>query len=244
MVCCSLLTQKYWLVGSTTAVIGLALIIGLLWPTVALRYFLYPQLELKEGSLNFNNWKESPIPIYMEIFMFNWTNPQESVANHSIKPHFTEMGPYVFTWVSRPFVWKFRFFTFFDFSEKHIRTNITWHNNGTVTFNQKRIWHFDHERSNGSLSDEVTNLNVIAAVRNFEWLLSEPLSESFWLQTVGYSSRFFNSALKMLIGFMMNSGRGPITVTKTVKELLFDGYDDPLLTLVRANGNPDIVKVC
>lgn len=48
----------------------------------------------------------------------------------------------------------------------------------------------------------------------------------------------------MLIGFMMNSGRGPITVTKTVKELLFDGYDDPLLTLVRANGNPDIVKVC
>lgn len=54
-------------------------------------------------------------------------------------------------------------------SEKHIRTNITWHNNGTVTFYQKKIWHFDPEKSNGSLSDEVTNLNTIAAVSRVEF---------------------------------------------------------------------------
>jgi hypothetical protein len=41
----------------------------------------------------------------------------------------------------------------------------------------------------------------------------------------------------------MGSGRGPIVVTKTVQALLFDGYSDDLLTLVRANGNPDIPKV-
>jgi CD36 family len=48
--------------------------------------------------------------------------------------------------------------------EKHIRTNLTWNDNGTITFYQKRIWNFEAEMSNGSLSDEVTNLNAIAAV--------------------------------------------------------------------------------
>lgn len=78
--------------------------------------------------------------------------------------------------------------------------------------------------SNGSLRDEVTNLNVIG-------------------QTVGYSSKYFSSALKFVISLMMGSGRAPLVVTKPVRELLFEGYDDPLLTLIRANGNPDIPKV-
>lgn len=75
--------------------LSIALILGLLWPTISLRHFLYPQLVLKEGSINYENWKESPIPIYLEIFMFNWTNPEE-VHNLTSKPQFTEMGPYVF----------------------------------------------------------------------------------------------------------------------------------------------------
>lgn len=41
----------------------------------------------------------------------------------------------------------------------------------------------------------------------------------------------------------MSQGRAPLIMTKTVQELLFDGYTDPLLTLVRANGNPNIPKV-
>lgn len=101
---------------------------------------------------------------------------------------------------------------------------MTWNDNGTVTFYQKRIWHFNAEKSNGNLSDEVTNINVIAA-------------------TVGYSSRYFNTALKWLIRIMMQEGRAPLVVTKNVSDLCFEGYTDPLLTLVRANGNPDIPKV-
>lgn len=38
------------------------------------------------------------------------------------------------------------------------------------------------------------------------------------------------------------ANRSPITVTRTVRELLFDGYDDDLLTLVKANGNPAFPK--
>lgn len=80
--------------------------------------------------------------------MFNWTNP-EKVLNLKVKPHFVEMGPYIFL-------------------EKHKRVNVTWHpNNGTVSYDQIRTWHFVPELSNGSLSDKVTNVNVMAAVSLF-----------------------------------------------------------------------------
>lgn len=95
MTCCSDTAQKFWLTGCSTGFLLLALMVGLLWPTIALRSFLYPQLELREGSTNYDNWIESPIPIYLEIFFFNWTN-SDDVHDHSIKPHFTQMGPYVF----------------------------------------------------------------------------------------------------------------------------------------------------
>ena len=51
------------------------------------------------------------------------------------------------------------------FSEKHIRTNLTWlDDEEKIIFYQKRIWQFESKMSNGSLTDEITNLNVIASV--------------------------------------------------------------------------------
>lgn len=82
--------------------------------------------------------------------MFNWTNPEDA-HQPNYKPNFVEMGPYVFL-------------------EKHTRVNVTFHSeNDTVSFDQIRTWHFMPEMSNGSLSDNVTNINVIAAVKYFEF---------------------------------------------------------------------------
>lgn len=33
--------------------------------------------------------------MYLEIYMFNWTNPIETLENN-VKPNFLELGPYVF----------------------------------------------------------------------------------------------------------------------------------------------------
>ena len=49
-------------------------------------------MTLTQTSFNFNMWVETPIPMYLKFYMFNWTNPHES----GVKPHFQEMGPYVF----------------------------------------------------------------------------------------------------------------------------------------------------
>lgn len=83
--------------------------------------------------------------MYLEFNLFNWTNADQ--ANEpGVVPHFVEMGPYVFL-------------------ERHDRVAIDWHpENGTVSYNQTRTWHYVPELSNGTLDDRVTNLNVISAV--------------------------------------------------------------------------------
>jgi CD36 family len=72
MVICSVNCQKYSLLAGAIVTFLVALAIGLLWPSFALNSLLYPQLVLKEGSVNFENWENSPVPIYFEIYMFNW----------------------------------------------------------------------------------------------------------------------------------------------------------------------------
>lgn len=225
---CTELSQKIWLSSVGTVSLLVALSSWLLWKPFALNGLLYPQLILQNGTMNFENWIETPetIELNFEIFMFNWTNADQ-VHNHSVKPHFAEMGPYVFR-------------------ERHIRTNVTWNSNGTVSFNQIRVWHFNKEKSNGTLDDEVTNLNVIAAVScyNCDYDYSSQFiyfSFIFHYQTVAYASRNFNTPLKFAIGILMRNN-APLTVTRKVRELLFDGYEDDLLTLVRNNSNPAFPK--
>lgn len=54
---------------------------------------------------------------------------------------------------------------YFDFYRQIDRkVNLVWNDNGTVTFQRRKIWHFDESLSNGNLSDEVSNLNPIVAV--------------------------------------------------------------------------------
>ena len=147
--CCSITSQKFWLVSTATVAILLALILGLLFPTIWIENFLRPELAMTNQSLNYDNWKETPIPMYLDIYFFNWTNPEEIQNHANVKPKFEQFGPYVFM-------------------EKHIRTNVSWsRDETTVDFQQKRVWHFQPELSNGSLSDEILNINPIAAVSLF-----------------------------------------------------------------------------
>lgn len=202
---CSVTAQKFWMVGSCTVILLLALVIALLWPTLSLRYLVYPKLKLTNGTLNYDNWKETPIPMYLEIYLFNWTNSAD-IHNRSVKPNFVERGPYVF-------------------HEKHIRTNISWSDDfTTVDFYQKRVWHFKPELSNGSLDDEITNINPLVA-------------------SVGYASRNLDTITRLMINALFIDDLAPLFKTKKVRELLFDGYDDELLTVLKANHDPKFPNI-
>lgn len=92
-------------------------------------------------------WKETPIPMFMDVYLFNWTNAHDVEKDWRIKPIVQEIGPYVF-------------------SAHHLRTDVKWNTNDTITFQQIRTWHFQPSLSNGTMEDKITNFNVIAAVSN------------------------------------------------------------------------------
>nr|CAD7408340.1 unnamed protein product [Timema poppensis] len=186
--------QKGWIFGCGGALFVIGVVLGGCWALIFSK-ILATQLGLTPDSTSYDMWKETPVPMYMEFYLFNWTNA-DIFANASsdltdIKPTFVEMGPYVF-------------------SEHHVRVNVSWNSNDTVTFMQKRTWKFVPERSNGVLTDEVTTINVIAAA-------------------VRYISHNYNTFIVTLATNGLLKNYGSVSVTKTAGELLLDGYDDPLL---------------
>lgn len=168
-------------------------IIGGFWHEIY-HSVLISELTLTPTSRSYDLWKDIPIPMYMDFYLFNWTNAKEWWDEPSITPHFEQLGPYVF-------------------SEHHTRVNLTWNgDNNTVTYNQVRTWHFEPGLSNGSLDDNITNINVIAT-------------------TTAYMTRHLPRLMRIFISIFMIKTNSTLIITKTAGELLFDGYDDKLLEM-------------
>ncbi|XP_021916761.1 protein peste-like isoform X2 [Zootermopsis nevadensis] len=100
-------------------------------------------------------------------------------------------------------------YRFKEFLEK---TNVTWNTNRTITFRRLRRWYFDGENSNGTLDDSVTTLNPVAL-------------------SAAYVSRFRSSFIQYTLSSTLLMTGQKVWVTRTVREFMFDGYSDPLLTV-------------
>lgn len=127
--------------------------------------------------------------MYLDIYLYNYDNP-EDLGSPDIKPHFTEKGPY-------------------SFQEIQSRVGIVWHDNATVSFNTTKTWHFNAERSIGSLDDTVTNINTIAA-------------------TIASVTKVYPMFAPVMTALFDQKGVEFI-ITKTIREFIFDGYGDPVL---------------
>ncbi|XP_054003182.1 protein croquemort-like [Hylaeus anthracinus] len=179
-------------VGAVITIFGLT--IGILWSTIYAA-ILETQLPLTPTSQNYELWKQTPIPMYLKLYMFNLTNPEALISPNGTKPKFEEMGPYVFR-------------------EVDYKVQLVWNENSTITYQRKRVWHFDESLSKGKLSDNVTNINPIAA-------------------SVAYTLRFQKSVVRDLVDRAMSAVNEKLVITKTVNELLFEGYDDTMLKIAR-----------
>ncbi|XP_046440318.1 protein peste-like [Daphnia pulex] len=99
----------------------------------------------------------------------------------------------------------------FTYTEVHERVNVTrLDHNYTIQFQQKRYWQYVEEMSNGSLDDPITTLNVP-------------------LLSAAYTIRFSPPFIKTGFNAFVKATNTEVFITKTVDELLFAGYSDPLL---------------
>lgn len=97
-------------------------------------------LSLSESSTSFKEWRKTR-PILMDMYFFNWTNP-EDIYNPDIKPNFVEVGPY----------------RLFHVREK---VNVVWNDNNTVTYEHLLSYYYD-DNSPGNISDVITTIDMVA----------------------------------------------------------------------------------
>ncbi|XP_049825734.1 protein croquemort isoform X2 [Aethina tumida] len=196
MGCCGRRCQK-WSTFSTAAVL---LVLGLvlsIWWTMLFQNVVNKQLSLgSKDTKGYKMWKETPIPMYIEFYLWNWTNVDEFKDNQwPTKPKFEELGPYTY-------------------SEHHIREQVVFNDNNTITYKTKKIYKFLPEKSNGKLTDKITTINVILA-------------------SVADLVRSKNIIVRDGIEFFILEKHEQFIITKTAQEFLFDGYDDPFINLAK-----------
>ncbi|RZC35986.1 CD36 domain containing protein [Asbolus verrucosus] len=131
------------------------LVLGILLISVGLTIFVYFEaiydylmssaLRFAPDTEPFRVWSVNDPPLDMDLYLFNWTNPQD-LFKKGVKPRFEEVGPY-------------------RFKEVKEKINITWHhNNHTISYRHRKLYYFDPENSVRNLSDVINMINVVPLV--------------------------------------------------------------------------------
>lgn len=93
--------------------------------------FIFQQLSLKPGTLLHRLWLLPPLDVYINVYMFNYTNVDEFTSGRASKLQLQEVGPYVY-------------------KEVLSNHNVTYNeSNNTITYSPKREYVFAPERSVG-----------------------------------------------------------------------------------------------
>ncbi|KAM4708167.1 scavenger receptor class B member 1 isoform 2-T3 [Discoglossus pictus] len=139
----------------------------------------------------FEMWRDLPVPFFMSIYMFEVTNHKEVLLGE--KPSVQERGPYVYR-------------------EQKQKTNLTFHDNGTVSFIENRVFHFCPEKSRGKEEDFVIVPNILV------------LGASIMFQDLGLP-------IKWVISGAFSAFNEEPFMNRTVKDILW-GYEDPFLDFI------------
>ncbi|CAG2168013.1 unnamed protein product, partial [Oppiella nova] len=149
------------------------------------------QLQLEPNTEAYKLWKDIPLPIYQKFYFFNVTNGAD-IERLGSKPVLVEMGPYVYR-------------------SKWTKTHLVYHDNGTVSYREKKTYHFVPQMSAGSDADVITSLNGPLAV-TLSLLQNAP------------------TAVRIVVGLALDAVTEGFFIKRSVKQLLFEGYPDVLTT--------------
>lgn len=183
---------KVVILSAISITLGISLLVT--WPLIfdtALKF----GSTLSKNSMATKIWQENPMPLYLDFYLMNWTNPHE-IYNKDVKPRFVEVGPV-------------------RFQETKTKVNITWNANNTVTFNQQKKWVFDEAGSAVGLDVNITSINPVT------------VSGSYQARNWGYW-------MKKGFQLSLSSVAPEIHITKTIGEIVFDGYEDFFVSFSKA----------
>ncbi|XP_033221751.1 scavenger receptor class B member 1-like isoform X2 [Belonocnema kinseyi] len=127
------------------------------------RLIIEHHLQMAPGTLAFGLWKKPPIDVYLKVYIFNITNPKEFL-NREEDLKLQEVGPYVY-------------------QERLENKNVTWNENGTMTYSPKRTVFYVPEMSVGNPKKDIVTvpnvpiLGVSSALHDKGFLVNYPLTQ-------------------------------------------------------------------
>ncbi|KAL4234338.1 Scavenger receptor class B [Mactra antiquata] len=178
-------------VGWILAFIGIIMIPVM---PVIIKKIVQNTVVIHEGGKVYDYWKDPPVPIYLQIYMFNLTNQKEFLSGD--KPTVEQIGPYTY-------------------SEKRVKFDIVWHDNGTVSYRQKRIFQFVPEMSKGNKETD-------------QFLVPNPV---YW--ALFSALRYEYSSVQTIISYLAALFDEHPFMYRPFKEVIW-GYRDPMLNVTKA----------
>ncbi|KAK3857753.1 hypothetical protein Pcinc_036012 [Petrolisthes cinctipes] len=179
----------FGVLGVLLLIVG-AIVVGLFDPVVD--SFVYKELVLKKDSDIYEKWRLPPVVPHLLIYFFNVSNKEEFQLGD--KPVLQEVGPYCYR-------------------EHWEKVNITFHDNGTVSYETQKHYYFERSKSVGSEDDIITTLNIPMMTAVSKW-------------------RFAARLAKLALSSMLEVLKEKPFVTRSVKDLMW-GYEDPLLKIAK-----------
>ncbi|UJR09756.1 hypothetical protein I4U23_013983 [Adineta vaga] len=98
------------------------------------------ECQLKQGTVVYKLWRDSPVPMYISIYVFDLINEADFLNGG--KPQVVERGPFVY-------------------KEQRTKTDIRYYPNGTISYRELRNYTFDRTKSSDDETLNITTVNVV-----------------------------------------------------------------------------------
>ncbi|XP_064889435.1 scavenger receptor class B member 1 isoform X3 [Columba livia] len=176
--------------GAACALLGVCLLVV---GPIIVKDQVIKNVRIDPNSISFSMWKDIPVPFYLSVHFFEVLNPKEVLQG--AKPVLNERGPYVYR-------------------EYRYKTNITFHDNDTVSFMEYRRLFFQPDLSNGTEEDYVVIPNIM-------------------LMGAAVMMENLPNFVKVILSGALAGLRQEAFMNRTVGEIMW-GYDDPLVDTINA----------
>ncbi|KAM6052571.1 scavenger receptor class B member 1 isoform 2-T2 [Chlamydotis macqueenii] len=178
------------LAGAACALLGVCLLaVG----PLIIKEQVVKNVRIDPSSISFSMWKDIPVPFYMSVHFFEVLNPKEVLKG--AKPVLNQRGPYVYR--------EFRY-----------KTNITFHDNDTVSFLEYRKLFFQPHLSNGSEEEYIVVPNIL-------------------MMGAAVMMENLPNFVKLVLSGALAGLKQQAFMNRTVGEIMW-GYEDPLIDTINA----------
>jgi len=221
------LSVSFLVVGAVLVTVG-CVVKWQLFPSI-LNDQVEKNLELKNGTEAWTNFLQPPVPIYMNFYLFNVTNPLEVVKG--AKPILNQMGPYVY-------------------EEHREKQEVMMGGESQIYYREYRQYIYNQEQTNKenckyegkdcSMEDKIHVLNPIMALLDAGWQMAdELLPPSMKDLAIG----IIKSKIQEWTDDLVKSTDDGLIFSKPVNDILYNGVKTTALDRMWTFATVDLVNL-